>query len=576
MASIDPRISNGFSRRRFLALAGAVGGGAVLGACSSGTEGQSVDEQSLELPTQGKAPEVPEAHISGDSWVPPAYTEYPAPYETVSEVPGSGGTITALLINYLSPPPSENRWQDELNKKLGVTWKPTLMAPADITQKTSAIIAGGDMPDIFYLNTLPGQAPAAAQAVLQGAFTDLTDHLAGDAIEEYPNLALIPGYSWENSAIEGHFYGVPRQTPLLSSGTPGFRTDWAREMGIEQPADSDEMFELLTGFSTMKHPAGEDIWAFSSLQIYWQNIVILQMFDVPNNWSVSDDGTFTKDIETDEFEEATAYMAELWKAGAYHPNAPGSSWEDQTGLWSNGQIGVWGTGLTGVYSQPKPALVGVDPNAYWNHIGVLVTPGRDGGSAGQYQGTPGGGGVGNFGVFAVPSSAGEDEAKVKEILRILNYAAAPFGSTEYTFLTYGIEGWNHTVEQGVPQLSTETSRLSELAANYLCQPRDNTLYIPAVLPNGEVRNFALDAQKLAEELTPDSVPDPSATLVSDAQVGRGPNLQQQLNDDFVGIVTGRTGGSITDALADMRRSWAEQGGDEIRGEYEEAWAKAKK
>jgi len=547
------------SRRRVLGTAGAFAGLAALSACSDGS-GSKPGARKLQLPEQATPSPVPGQRVGSRPGVPVAFTNYPTPYQTVFEPPGRGGPVTTYQISYSPPPPSTNRWAAELNKRLNVTLEPTLVSPADLAQKTATLIAGGDMPDIFYLNVATGQAPAAAQSVLQGAFTDLTDFLSGDAINDYPNLALFPSYAWENSAVQGHFYGVPRPTPLLQSGTPAMRLDWMRKLGLKAPATADELFQLLSAFAN-DDPDGngkKDTWALSSLQIYWQNTPILNMFGVPNNWRLDGGGKLVKDVETDEFEAATEFTVKLWKAGAFHPNSAASTYEQQSALWGSGKIGVWGAALAGSYVRPVPPIAGV--TNWTTDLGPLIPPGRDGGTASLYQSS------GIFGMYAIPSSVGKNPDRVRELLRILNYVGAPFGSTENTFMTYGVEGWNYTIENGKPTRSDDAARKAELAAQYFCQPTETVLYLPGP------PSMSLTAQQQAEKLIPHTIPDPTVNLVSQTQVSKGPSLQQKLNDDFVGIVTGR---KPVSALKELRSQWAGQGGDQIRREYEQSLTKTR-
>lgn len=549
------------SRRHALRLAGATGGLAAAAACSSGGGGANAVTkiQKLRLPARAAGTKrVPGEVIAARPDVPAAYTRFPRPFKTVTDRPGTGGTVSTFQITYTAPPPSHNRWLSELDKRLNVTVKPTLAQPAGFAQKTAALIAGGDMPDIFYVNIATGQAPVAAQSILQGAFTDLTDYLAGDAIKEYPNLALFPSYAWQNSSLAGRLYGVPRPEPLLQSGLPQMRLDWMRKLGMDMPKNADELYHLLVGFAK-GDPDGngkDDTWAFSSLQIYWQTTPILNMFGVPNNWRLNKDGSFTKDIETDEFEAATRYMVKLWKAGAFHPNSAASTYEQQTTLWNAGKIAVWGAQLDFDYSPAVASIPGVKNGA--RDLGPLIPPGRDGGIASLYQSS------GIFGMYSIPAKVGKSKARVRELLRILNYVGAPFGSEENTFMTYGIEGWNFSYKNGVPTPSSNPARGAELAASYYCQPNETVLYIPGP------PNQSLKAQKTAEELVPKTLRDPTVNLISQTQISKGPALQQSLNDAFVGIVTGRKPFS---ALQDLRQNWTTQGGEQIRREYHEALQK---
>ena len=47
----------------------------------------------------------------------------------------------------------------------------------------------------------------------------------------------------------------------------------------------------------------------------------LAMFNVPNNWSVDSSGKFTKDVETEQFRAALGYVRDLYAAGVFFPES---------------------------------------------------------------------------------------------------------------------------------------------------------------------------------------------------------------------------------------------------------------
>lgn len=130
---------------------------------------------------------------SGIPGIPDAYTQFPEVFTSVDEVPGSGGTITAMVMIYSAPATGmdSNQYWQGLNERLGVSWEPIQVPNASYGEKATAIIASGDMPDMFYLNFNQTLTPLQ-NFVKEGAFLDLTDYLTGDALQQYPNLAAFP------------------------------------------------------------------------------------------------------------------------------------------------------------------------------------------------------------------------------------------------------------------------------------------------------------------------------------------------------------------------------------------------
>ena len=115
--------------------------------------------------------------------------------KSVNRVPGSGGDITAFA-NTTSPiPPAvdDNASWQAVNKAVNANIKLTLVPSTDYVNKTATMMAGGDLPDLFYLGN--NLATANIPRFLQSAYADLTPYVSGDAVKEYPNLAAFPDLS---------------------------------------------------------------------------------------------------------------------------------------------------------------------------------------------------------------------------------------------------------------------------------------------------------------------------------------------------------------------------------------------
>jgi putative aldouronate transport system substrate-binding protein len=546
------------NRRAVLGLGLGVAAGGALTACGGGgTTASPVKSKKLVLPNP-VAPHLADGEVvSKVADVPPAFVTYPKPWVSVPEKPGLGGTYTTMQINYQPPPPplSKNPWLQEFNKRIGATQNATLVNDETIEQKTQTFIGSGDLPDIFYLNL--GKVPAAVSAVQQGAFLDLSDYLSGPGDKEFPNLGRIPQASWRNSAISGGLFGVPKPEPLLASGMPLYRADWVRRMGGSFPTNADEFAEFVKAFHAGNPTGtGQKTWAWGSVSPGDQECV-MTMFGVPNLWRLSGD-KLVKDIETDEFEACLQWLVQRWKEGVFHPNSASNTYAQHQDLWNNGQIGLFGYGLLpGLIYLPFTPIKGVK-NLY-EDIAPVLSPGVHGGKGHYYQGN------GNFGMFCIPAKYAKNKAKVKELLGILNYMAAPFGSEEYTFMTYGIEGHNYTMKNGIPTPSTDTKLQAELASAYGPSPSDANIFMSGALSQ------APKVQRYYEESVPSSIADPTVNLITPTLVAKNAELIRIIHDGFIAIVTGRQ--PLSGGLKQLRSQWASQGGDKLRKELQDALQK---
>ncbi|HEU0165346.1 MAG TPA: hypothetical protein VFQ54_09905, partial [Thermomicrobiales bacterium] len=199
--------------------------------------------------TPAATPDANGVLVSAVEGVPNAYTKTPTPFQSVASIPGGGDKVRMLTLSY-SPPPTEkgsNSYWQELEKRLGVTWDANLVPVASYGEKTSAIIASGDIPELFYL-LVTSSAPVIAQSISQGAWKDLTPYLTGDAIKDYPNLALYPSYIWDAVKTDGKIYGVPKPV-LRSNDTSFYRTDWLNKLGLKAPETTDDVHDMLVAFS---------------------------------------------------------------------------------------------------------------------------------------------------------------------------------------------------------------------------------------------------------------------------------------------------------------------------------------
>lgn len=542
--------STHLDRRTLLALGGGLAVSAALSLTSGCRTPTAETGKTSEQTTRFTAPnyvppdQIPGAMISDIEGVSPAYSQYPKKQvRSVSKAPGRGGEVSTFQILFQAPPPSDNPWLTELNDRLGVQINATYAAGASYGQKVQTLMASGDLPDIAFIER--SAAPAVVKTMQQNAFTDLSDILAGSGIDAYPNLARIPTYSWRNSSINGRILGVPRALPLVN-GVTMYRTDWASDLGFtEAPKNADEVKELLAAYTK-----GSQRWGLGMLDsgISWA----VQMFRVPNGWRVEDDGGLTNEIETDEYEAAVAWLVELWKAGAFHPDAATLPALDAQDLFMSGRIGLMPAGITPHYRSLLPALRKNDPKA---ELAPVSPPGHDGGDPVVHQES------GYFGIAAIPAAVGEDSARLEELLRIIDYWCAPFGSEEHTFINYGIEGRHFTYDdQGTPIAVDGDRPLTEVAGpSFLVQPLEATFFFPG---DSEA---ATEAQAGVAKAVPLSITDPTRSLISEADVRQSAALDQLNNDYLYGIITGRR--SISE-ISEWRKRWRSTGGNTVRKEFE--------
>lgn len=490
--------------------------------------------------------------------VPTAYLGLPESFKSVNSVPGKGGTVRVFQITYNAQvaPKGENRFWQEMEKRLGVSWDVTLVPSNAYAEKLAVLTAGGDLPDLVYIDfTL---APDQYKLIQQGAYTDLTPYLTGDSLKEYPNLAAYPANAWKNIAIKGKIYGVPRLT-LPTSGMTMLRKDWAEKMGNTAPKNADEFYKLLEDF-TKKDPDGSgkaDSWGMGLFNdggnTLYAPTTFMSMFRVPNQWRPNSDGSLSYFIESPEYKEAIAFMRKLFDGGVMYPDSLSQNFQQSQDNWVAGKYGVYLGGAESLVG-PRGSRVSMQKINTQAQPVHFVPPAFDGGQPNHWLSS------GFLGVVGIPSKIGKDPERVKELLRVLNWFAAPFGSEEYRFLQFGIVGFHS--QAAADGSFTRTDQWSKDILDL-----KNLLGIPVAYYYPGTLQDAIDQQKYAEQLLPVGVQNPALTAYSTTWNSKSKELNQLLQDRIVRILSGR---DQVNALDEMVKDWKNRGGAQVAREFAES------
>src|SRR6266851_1835484 len=398
------------------------------------------------IPFKGPQPDLPG---SSDGMVSPGYINYPKDklIQTVKDVPGRGGDVNITLetSNPPTPPLGENASWQAVNKALNAKMNVSIIPFGDFNAKWATVQASNDLPDLMCTITRP-DVPIVP-AFLNSKCQDLTPYLAGDAVKDYPNLAALPTRSWKSTLVNGKIYGVP--IPLK----PYFWWFWGHQevidqMGLKYPTSAAEFKEVAL---KVRNPQtntwaiasnGGSQYAFDTVQGLWNAV-----FEAPNYWAVDNNGNFTYLFETDQYKQAMAFAADLVKADLYHPNSLNYNVNTGRGDFrarkfifrEDGlqyQFGAFWGGVNRVDMDPPSSITMVPP---------FSADGKK--KPVYYLGRP------NFGMALVKKG---DDGRVKEMLRILNFFAAPFGSVEGHLLRYGVPGVDFNFDdQGNPQITPQ-------------------------------------------------------------------------------------------------------------------------
>lgn len=545
--------SSGPSRRNFLSVTGIgalalFSGGALAGCGQRNTAAASSASDALlpvTVPLKASVADIP----GTAQGVPSAFYKYPTPFRSVETAPLNGGKITAITNLFGTAPngrDSNPAWQ-AIEARIGGQVEITSVSSDDYATKFNTMVAGGDLPDLV-LND--GSAIPNIVEFLQAKCADLTPLLGGEKIKAYPNLAAIPEIFWKQTVQAGKIYSLP--IPRNLTGGSGFVNQTLLEKtGVKSTEDIRDKDDFYKVAKDLTDPSRNQ-WALGSTK--FGLTMLHHMFRTPNGWR-NDGGKLTKSIETEEYLAAIEFAAKLYKDGLYVPGSEGWTKSQMVNSFIAGKVAMIYDGL--------PAYIG--PTGYGRSVPAanpankavpFIPVGHDGGKAQTWLDNV------TFGTVMLKKA---EEAKLKEVLSVANFLAAPFGSEEYLLLNYGAQGADYTLDGNGNPVATERALLDNAVPwKYLAAPQQ-VVFDPA---NKDIVDVMHNAYS---KLIPLGVEDPCGTLFSPTNAAKGSKLGQPVSDAATAVIAGR--GPIS-ALKDAIAAWKKNGGDAIRGEYESALASA--
>ncbi|OYN88746.1 extracellular solute-binding protein [Parenemella sanctibonifatiensis] len=508
------------NRRSLLAGTAAVAAGAALSACSTddatggggeagGNSNAPESRESLK-PTytklEGTTPDV-EADV--ELGLPEAYWTFPDPAPSRDILPLPEIATISFLTQGNAPPAARGnnqRW-DDLEKATGAQWDITFGSFVDYDAVFQTRVASGDLPD--FVQVVP---VSRFGDLLESQFEDLTEYLAGDAAAEYPALAAMRPDAWDVGIINGALRAIPR--PRTAATGRCCRTSAANleAIGLDpmvEPANYEELYDIFTELT------GNGKFAMGSDPVEWLLNLVLEGVGAPNVWRVEDDGSFTHANETEEMVAALEWVKKVWDAGLLHPN---SFIEPQNNnVW-------WKAEQTTFYHEGAITRVNLTEEGADRGTGFLVNPKFDGGGPAAKHTGPG--------AYYAPIAISKQDSpdRVRELLRVADALASPYGTAEFLRLQYGIEGRHYTLEDGAIKTDSDMSKQEPLMTNYLGMQGSAVFTGPQ--KSGEM---TLD---FARKIMADKMPNPAENIFNEEDLN-SIAAERQLTDLKADIIQGR-------------------------------------
>jgi putative aldouronate transport system substrate-binding protein len=563
-ASHDSPLNSRITRRGFLtataSAAGAVAAAPLLAACGSGgapAKTGAVSTSLLEriLPKYKASslvkPDYPS--VNGSS---PAYLSYPTNLvRTVTGIPGSGGSYSAITPLWGTIPSANNPFDQAVNRALGAT---VSVSPANGNNYATILpqlFSGNKLPDWIQVPTFWAPPLNFGQAAAD-RLADLTPYLAGSKINQYPNLAAIFSDGWQAGIWDDKLYGFPSYTAGFNVGYQlYYRQDILDSLGVGTPkvTSINDLWDLA---KQINDPKGKR-WAMGDIFGY-----LFQPYNYAS-WMLDDKGNLITMYESDGIIEAMNWMAKAIKAGLVHP--------DQV-------AGNYGNGITEFYAGQM--VIVSDGMGAWNAADAQKgqASNKNYTRASFDFFTASGSGTPKIPLEAATAwtsylNKALTAKQIEECLRIANYLAAPFGSYEYNLLNYGVEGVDYTTGSTGPQLTasgTKYAGSSVSTYNFLVSPNNATYnagypQVTKACATWGQKNAKAGYQPLFYELNV-TVPNSLSSANAFTPFTQTDNIMYE-------VARGRA--SIADYQSTLA-TWKRNGGNKLKTFYEGVLAQQKK
>ncbi|MEV6110207.1 hypothetical protein AB0M28_36705 [Streptomyces sp. NPDC051940] len=544
---------SGLSRRGFLGISTAVVAGATgLGLTGCGTSAKTkgaAASAKVKLPAYHPFTAVKPDLPANSKGLSAGFLSYPKELvQSVAKTPGDGSKVSMLTEIWVQPPlpkGGNDHWK-RVDEAFGADFSAILGTDPGYPEKFSATVAGGDLPDLMWIP--PNQGIQHVAQLLEAKCADISEYVAGEAVKDFPNLAAMTPEHWKTAVVNGKIWGAPVPYPAFGQVYGANPEVWAAAGGFS--ATSTDEF-----LAKCKEVTGGKQWALEPIYVNAVS-VMSQCFGAPNKWRREKDGSLTFWQETDEYLEALNFVLQLKKAGVFYPGDPQMA--DAYLKMAQGSIGAT------VHANPSGARANLRTNDPELAAEVLVPFNAQGHQANHHYH------LGTIGYTALKKG---DEKRVRMLLGILDYIAAPFGSKEREFLEFGTKDVDFTYDdKGIPQRTDAGKQQVEGLWSGLgtstCAPFSlQTSSFPGTHGAEDVQYVYGVEQKLIGT----AVRNPVVGHYSDAYTEHYGRLSTEAGDLVNDIVSGR---KKIDEWKPFWSDWRNKGLEQMAREYQQSLEKS--
>ncbi|SFL99272.1 putative aldouronate transport system substrate-binding protein [Paenibacillus sp. 1_12] len=426
--------------------------------------------------------------------------------------------VSIMTMYYTPEPPGpDNVVMKEIEKRTNTKLKITWVSPNNYADKINVTLASGDIPDLILLDN-----PFGAQVrsmVAQGAFWDLTPLL-----KDYPNLMQYPKESYENTKqADGKTYGIPRPRPTDGGGFPYLRKDWLDNLKLEVPKTTDELYNVMKAF-VEKDPDGNGkadtigyIGFVDQNGMSYLNQLQNSFTKTNGDWKLID-GKLVNVNVLPEVKDSLVWFSRAFKEKLIPEDVAVMKNTQAKDLLKANRGGAFQDSVEAAW-EPTEELRKTNPKA--DFLPLVSLNGYSNKDSGF------------FGMFSIPKSV--PEAKVKQLLKLMDYGASEEGST---LANYGLKDVHYTEKDGILTATEQAKKdiVAQQALGQIFLKYDKYLRAYRTgMPNDVLERN----KKIIDEKAKISMGDPSVGLYSETSIKVGSELNKKIQDMKTKVIMGK-------------------------------------
>jgi putative aldouronate transport system substrate-binding protein len=334
----------------------------------------------------------------------------------------------------------ENRWTKYINEKSGIKVKWIPVPRTQNQQKTNALIASGQAPDLIWEYS----RDYMAQLVDQGAIQPIDDHLKkySKTYNAYlnKNQELKPYVTFGDKM---YAWTSKRSVESIANHAMWIRKDWLDKLGLKVPTTDEELFQVAKAFKDLDPDANGKADTYGFAFNYNMSGIVQALYGAAN--SLVENGKIVDPIDTQRYKDVLTFRKRMFDEGLIDKEfITDKNYTRERQIWVTGKAGIY-FGSWNMENEWKDLKKNV-PTAEMVALEPVSTK------------------YGRFGLWQEPPAniivgLNKDSKNPKAAVEFMDWLIQ---DENWFPIKFGIEGTNYKMVNGVPQSIDAEKNRTEL------------------------------------------------------------------------------------------------------------------